>query len=81
MKELELTKGRRSDRYARLVAHIFEQIVNDDEDQSQMLVDIYLSADDAGKDVLDRAFICLYGCQLQTLMKQLDQLAPTTEGA
>lgn len=70
-----------SDRYARLVTHIFEQMANDDEDQSQMLADIYLSVDDAGKDVLDRAFICLCGWQLQTLMKQVDQLAPNTEEA
>lgn len=70
-----------SDRYARLVAHIFEQMANDDDDQSQMLADIYLSADDAGKDVLDRAFVCLCGWQLQTLMKQVDQLAPNTEEA
>lgn len=70
-----------SDRYARLVAHIFEQMANDDEDQSQMLADIYHSADDAGKDALERAFICLCGWRLQTLMKQVDQLAPNTEEA
>jgi len=65
------------DRYERLVAHIFEQMANDDEDQSQMLAEVYLSANDAGKDVLDRAFICLCGWQLQTLMKQVDGVAPT----
>jgi hypothetical protein len=62
-----------TDRYERLVAHISHEMANDDEDQSQMLADIYLAADDAGKDVLDRAFICLCGWQLQTLMKQVDK--------
>jgi hypothetical protein len=35
-----------------------------------MLANVYLSADEAGRDVLDRAFICLCGWQLSTLMKQ-----------
>jgi hypothetical protein len=66
-----------TDRYERLVAHIYEKIANDDEDQSQMLADIYLSADDSSKDVLDRAFICLCGWQLQTLMKQVEDGLPS----
>ena len=70
-----------TDRYDRLMTHIFEQMANDDEDQSQMLADIYFSADDAGKDVLDRAFICLCGWQLQTLLKQVEQLPPNDEEA
>jgi hypothetical protein len=61
------------DRYEQLVAHISHEMANDNEDQSQMLADVYLSADDAGKDVLDRVFISLCGWQLQTLMKQIDK--------
>jgi hypothetical protein len=51
-----------TDRYERLVAHISHEMANDDEDQSQMLADVYLSADDAGKDVLDRrSSVCADG--------------------
>jgi hypothetical protein len=60
------------DQYEGLVAHITREMVNDDEDQSQMLANIYLSADEAGREVLDQAFICLCGWSLKTLMQQVD---------
>lgn len=66
-----------TDRYSNLVANITEAIATDDYDQSERLADIYLSADDAGKDVLDRAFICLCGWQLKTLMENCDSEIPT----
>jgi hypothetical protein len=61
-----------TDRYMRLDAHITEAIATDDYDQSDRLADIYLSADEAGKDLLDRAFICLCWYQLKTLMSNGD---------
>jgi hypothetical protein len=61
-----------TDRYMRLVAHITDAIATDDYDQSGRLADIYLSADAAGKDLLDRAFICLCGYQLKTLIASAD---------
>lgn len=57
-----------NDQYAQLVERITYAIATDDDDQSERLADVYLGADDAGKDVLDRAFICLCGWQLKTLM-------------
>jgi hypothetical protein len=61
----------------RLVAHISDAMVNDDCDQSERLADIYLSADDAGKDLLDRAFTCLCGYRLKTLMEGANLDDPT----
>jgi hypothetical protein len=61
----------------RLVAHINEAMATDDCDQSDRLADIYLSADEAGKDLLDRAFTCLCGWQLKTLMENADLDDPT----
>lgn len=66
-----------TDRYMRLVAHISEAIANDDCDQSDKLADIYLSADEAGKGLLDHAFWCLCGWQLKTLMENADRDHPT----
>jgi hypothetical protein len=66
-----------SDRYMRLVAHVTEAITTDDYDQSERLADVYLSADETGKDLLVRAFICLCGYQLKTLMANAD-LVDTT---
>ena len=59
-------------RHMRLVTQISEAIATDDYDRSERLADIYLSADEAGKDLLDRAFICLCGYQLKTLMANAD---------
>ncbi|MFM1817016.1 MAG: hypothetical protein RLZ98_3711 [Pseudomonadota bacterium] len=61
------------DQYAGLISHIHEAISSDDADQSQRLADLYLSTDDAGKELLDRAFTCLCGWQLNTLMRQVQQ--------
>lgn len=47
--------------YTNLVAHVSKAMFSDDYDQSEMLADIYLSANQAEKDVLDRAFTCLCG--------------------
>jgi hypothetical protein len=57
-------------RYAQLVERITYAIATDDDDQSERLADVYLEADEGGKDVLDRAFICLCGYQLKTMMAE-----------
>ena len=54
--------------YTNLIAHVSKALFSDDDDQSEMLAEIYLSANQAEKDVLDRAFICLCGWSLKTLM-------------
>lgn len=61
-----------ADRYDALVTLITEAIATDDDDQSQRLADEYLSADDAGKDLLDRVFVCLCGWELKTLMRNCE---------
>jgi hypothetical protein len=62
-----------ADRYENLITHIADLIATDDYDQSQMLAEVYVAADEAGKEILDRAFICLCGYQLSTLMTQVDR--------
>ncbi|HEX2598694.1 MAG TPA: hypothetical protein VHL05_07975 [Terriglobales bacterium] len=59
--------------YSNLVAHISKEMFSDDDDQSEMLASIYLTANQAEKDVLDRAFICLCGWSLNTLMKRCEK--------
>jgi hypothetical protein len=59
--------------YSNLVSHVSKEMFSDDDDQSQMLADIYLSASQAEKDVLDRAFICLCGWSLKTLMDRCEK--------
>jgi hypothetical protein len=59
--------------YGNLVAHISKAMSSDDDDQSEMLANIYLSGNQAAKDVLDRAFICLCGWSLETLLKRCQQ--------
>jgi hypothetical protein len=61
-----------TDRFMRLVSHVTDAIAIDDYDQSDRVAEIYLPADEAGKDILDRAFICLCGYQLKTLMANAD---------
>lgn len=39
-------------------------------DQSERLERLYLSADDAGKELLDQAFTCLCGWRLSTLLER-----------
>jgi hypothetical protein len=60
-------------KYGNLVAHILKAMSSDDEDQSEMLADIYLLGSQAEKDVLDRAFICLCGCSIETLMNKCEK--------
>jgi len=59
--------------YGNLVAQVSKALFSDDDDQSEMLADIYLSANQAEKDVLDRAFICLCGWSLGTLMGKCEK--------
>jgi hypothetical protein len=59
--------------YGNLVAHVSKAMFSDDDDQSEMLAGIYLSANQVEKDVLDRAFICLCGWSLRTLMSKCEQ--------
>jgi hypothetical protein len=66
-----------SDRYMRLMAHINAAMARDVYDQSVRLADVYLAADDVGKDLLDRAFTCLCGYRLKTLMANADLDDPT----
>lgn len=63
------------DRYAQLVERITYAMATDD-DQSERLADMYLDADEAGKDILDKAFICLCGYQLKTLMAECEKNVP-----
>lgn len=56
--------------YSNLVAHISKAMYSDDEDQSDMLADIYLAGTEAERDVLNRAFTCLCGWSLETLMNR-----------
>lgn len=56
--------------YADLVAHITRAILSDDDDQSKMLADLYLSSNENQRVALDRAFVCLCGWSLNTLMTQ-----------
>lgn len=59
--------------YANLVAQVTKAIYADDTDQSEKLADVYILADEAQKDALDRAFICLCGWSLKTLMDRCEQ--------
>jgi hypothetical protein len=65
--------SRMEDRYSNLVTHISKALSSDDDDQSEMLAGIYLSASQTERDVLDRAFICLCGWSLQTLMDKCER--------
>jgi hypothetical protein len=66
-----------SDRYMRLVAHINYAMAHDAYDQSEKLAETYLSADIFGRELLDRAFTCLCGCRLKTIMENADLDDPT----
>lgn len=68
-----------NDRYAQLIERITHAVVTDDDDQSERLADIYLDADDAGKDILDRACTCLCGYQLKTLMSDCEKNTPLSK--
>ena len=62
-----------SDHYAFLIAEIGGAMANDDcdvADQSERLANLYLSADETGRDLLDQAFTCLCGWRLATLLEQ-----------
>lgn len=60
-------------KYSNLVAHVSKAIFSDDDDQSDMLADIYLQAEEAEKAVLDKAFICLCGWSLKTMMEKCEK--------
>lgn len=59
-----------NDDYANLVAQVARAILSDDDDQSEQLAEVYLTGTEAQKDALDRAFICLCGWSLKTLIEQ-----------
>lgn len=59
--------------YSNLVAQISKAMYSDDDDQSEMLANIYLSGSQDEKDVLDRAFTCLCGWSLKTLMSRCEK--------
>jgi hypothetical protein len=59
--------------YSNLVAHISKAMFSDDDDQSERLASLYLNANQAEKDILDNAFICLCGWSLKTLMERCEQ--------
>jgi hypothetical protein len=40
-------------------------------DQSERLAQLYLSADEGGKELLDEAFTCLCGWRLSTLLERI----------
>lgn len=52
------------------VAHEIEIDIEDTEDQSQRLIAAYLSANDAGRELVDTIFACLCGWKLSTLLEQ-----------
>jgi hypothetical protein len=60
------------DSYEGLVPLVAAAIAEDDTDQSQKLAECYLSADAAGRALLDDAFTCLCGWRLETLLKRLE---------
>ena len=59
--------------YSNLVAQVSKALFSDDDDQSEMLANLYLEANQAEKAVLDRAFICLCGWSLKTLMDKCER--------
>lgn len=63
-----------------LIEHIIAEIELDDEnlddDQSMLLAEAYQTADDAGKAVIDRVFVCLCGWTLKTLLERQNTGAP-----
>lgn len=59
--------------YSNLVAQVSKAMYSDDDDQSEMLAGIYLSSNEVEKDVLDRAFTCLCGWSLKTLMDKCEK--------
>ena len=62
--------------YGNLVAHITREMLSDDYDQSEMLADVYLTSSEAQQDALDRAFTCLCGWSLKTLMTRCAEEGP-----
>jgi hypothetical protein len=59
--------------YSNLVAQISKAMHSDDDDQSEMLADIYISGNEVEKTVLDRAFVCLCGWSLKTVMDKCEK--------
>lgn len=59
--------------YSNLVARVSKAMFSDDDDQSEMLASLYIEANQAEKDLLDRAFTCFCGWSLKTLMDRCEQ--------
>lgn len=59
-----------------LIERITEKMYTDDENfaekQSELLIEAYETADQAGKALLDTAFICLCGYSLTTMLARVD---------
>lgn len=72
MASAEVEQGMDS-KYSNLVAHVSKAVFSDDDDQSEMLARLYLDGNQAEKDILDRAFACLCGWSLKTLMDRCEQ--------
>lgn len=53
-----------------VVSRIAEAILNDDDDQSERLVNDYQNATPEQKQAIDDALICICGWSLTTLMEQ-----------
>lgn len=56
-----------------LIERITDEMATDTDNmakQSAMLADTYTSADEAGKKLLDDAFVCLCGWSMKTLLEQ-----------
>jgi hypothetical protein len=52
------------------VAREMETDTEDTDGQSQRLIAAYLSANDAGRELVDTIFACLCGWKLSTLLEQ-----------
>lgn len=59
--------------YSNLVAQVSKAMFSDDDDQSEMLAGLYIDGNHVEKDILDKAFICLCGWSLKTLMDRCEQ--------
>jgi hypothetical protein len=56
-----------------LIERITQEMADDDDNltkQSELLAETYESADDAGKKLLDDAFVCLCGWRMKTLLER-----------
>lgn len=58
-----------------LIERVAREMATDDadtEDQSERLIDAYMHADAAGRELVDTIFTCLCGWKLSTLLERKD---------